>query len=105
MSRSYKKFPLIKCETSCKWGKGQANRRIRRLPITEDIPNGRAYKNYYCSWDICDYKCIEFKSDIIKKWYATQKDRANGVHNYTNCADESTLEEELVLWKKSYINK
>lgn len=102
MSRSYKKYPLIKCETSCKFGKRQANKCIRNLPINEDIPNGRAYKKYYCSWNICDYKCVEFKEWVIQKWYANQKDKLYGVRNYTHYADEPTLEEELNLWKKSY---
>ncbi len=41
MSRSYKHFGFCKGKESSKWGKRQANKKVRR---TEDIPNGKAYK-------------------------------------------------------------
>lgn len=53
MGKSYKKFPFCKCEDSCKWGKKQANRRVRRYK--GELGNGREYKKLYNSWDICDY--------------------------------------------------
>lgn len=57
MSRSYRKFPLCKCERSCKWGKKQANKRVRRYK--GEISNGRNYKKLYESWEICDYAFSE----------------------------------------------
>ena len=105
MSRSYKKYPLVKCERSCKFGKRQANKKIRSLPVSEDIPKGTGYKKYYQSYDICDYQFVEFKEWVIEKWYSRQKDNLYGVRNYTHWTDENTLEEELSLWKRSYLNK
>ena len=56
MSRSRKKYPFCKCEKSCKKGKKIANHKIRNLSkMNEEIPNGKAYKKFFCSWDICDY--------------------------------------------------
>ena len=56
MSRSRKKHPFCKCEKSCKKGKKIANHKIRNLSkMNEEIPNGKAYKKFFCSWDICDY--------------------------------------------------
>ena len=56
MSKSYKEYPFCKCEKSCKKGKKIANHKIRNLSkMNEEIPNGKAYKKFFCSWDICDY--------------------------------------------------
>lgn len=54
MSRSYKKNPW--CKDYNRGSKTLANRTIRHGKKTKDIPNGRAYQKYTCSWDICDYK-------------------------------------------------
>ena len=40
--------------------KNYANRVVRK---SKDVPNGKAYKRFFCSYDICDYK-----------WYADIKD-------------------------------
>ena len=105
MSRSYRKYPQLKCERSCKWGKRQANKKIRNLPITEDLPKGGGYKKYFEQWDICDYTCTMFKEWVIDKWHARQKDNQYNVKNFTHWANEKTLEEELALWKKDYLCK
>ena len=118
MSRSHKHSPICNDgkRGSTKNTKSIANRMVRRRdnrivkgylyqdPIYRDeiVLDGKAYKKYYCSWNICDYKCVEFKEWVIQKWYANQKDKLYGVRNYTHYADEPTLEEELNLWKKSY---
>ena len=57
MSRSYKHIGFCKCEKSCKIGKKFANRKVRNYK--GEIPNGKAYKKIYNSWDICDYYNIE----------------------------------------------
>lgn len=105
MSRSYRKYPRVKCERSCKFGKNQANRRIRRIPVDVDIPQHRQFKKLYQSCDICDYAFTEFKDWVITKWNSAQKDKANGVRNHTHWATEETLDEELALWKKYYFYK
>lgn len=53
MSRSYKNYPFVKCERSCKVGKKFANKKVRRFQ--GKIPNGSFYQKLYNSWDICDY--------------------------------------------------
>ena len=58
LSRSYKKYPSCKCEKSCKFGKKQANRKVRHF--LQDIPSGGSYKKLYDSWDICDFKVVYF---------------------------------------------
>lgn len=58
MSRSYKKFPLSKCEHSCKVGKKIANNKVRAyLKSGKEVSNRKQYKKIYNSWDICDHKC------------------------------------------------
>ena len=61
LSRSYKKYPCCKDERSCKNGQRFANKTIRQY--NDVIPNGKAYKRLYCSWDICDYKFVAFTKD------------------------------------------
>lgn len=56
MSRSYKKFPFVKCEKSCKKGKKWANKKVRTyLKRGCELSDGSAYQKVFCSWDICDY--------------------------------------------------
>jgi len=52
MSRSYKKQGWIVDQTSKRFGKRLANRRVRRTP---DVPSGRSYRKFYESYDVCDY--------------------------------------------------
>lgn len=64
MSRSYRKNLWITQEGKAKaYFKNQANRKIRR---TEDVPDGRAFKKYYCSYDISDY-C--YSADGCEPWW------------------------------------
>lgn len=105
MSKSRRKFPIVKCEDSCKIGKKFANRRVRRYK--GDIPKGKGYKRLYCSWDICDYYFSVSEEDIKRQWYAKQKALAQGVDDWTLGTNYSdmTLEEALIEWKKTYLNK
>ena len=73
MSRSFKKTPIIKYAPSSKRGgaklaKRNANSRIRML---DEVPNGSAYKRYFCQWNI---------HDVISRW--TWKDE---VARYYRC--------------------
>jgi hypothetical protein len=51
MSRSRKKHPIVKDRNP--GSKRIANRKVRRIP---DVPNGKAYRKVYCSWNICDWR-------------------------------------------------
>ena len=58
MSRSYKKYAILKEFESCKFGKRQANKRVRHYKGF--LANGRSYKKVFDTWNICDYKYISF---------------------------------------------
>lgn len=89
MSRSYKKHPRVKDKTN-KNMKKFANKKVRH---TEDIPNGKAYKKVFESWEISDYNWIWTKEEAIEQY---------------NRADENSwikkryknLEDYLKYWEK-----
>ena len=73
MSRSRKKYPLIKCGGNRSFKK-IFNRRFRRNKDL-DFPSGNAYRKVNESWDVCDIVMGYFKSKEIpdedrKYWYA-----------------------------------
>ena len=67
MSRSFKKHPWVTDHhvKSSKESKKFANKAVRNK---EDLPNGKAYKKVYESWDICDYKYIWTWKEAKKQW-------------------------------------
>lgn len=117
MSRSYRKFPLFKMtlwggshSRSMKAGKRYANRKIRRKlnrnPELE-ISNGRYYRHLGLdSWDLWEYQHYMTERDVINRWEIKQKWKASNtcVHRYFYDYD-STLEEDIQDWKKSYVRK
>ena len=57
MSRSYKKNLILKDSGSYhRFCKNQANRKIRRTP---EVPDGKAYRKFYCSYNITDW-CMRY---------------------------------------------
>lgn len=89
MSRSYKKYPIVK-DPANKGMKRFANKKVRH---TKDIPNGKAYKKVFESWEISDY-C----------WIWT---REEAINNYKQASANSwirkhfkTLEDYLKYWEK-----
>ena len=89
MSRSYKKFPIVK-DPANKGMKRFANKKVRH---TKNIPNGKAYKKVFESWEISDY-C----------WIWT---REEAINNYKQASENSwirkhfkTLEDYLKYWEK-----
>lgn len=66
MSRSVKKISCFKNEESCKFGQRRANKKVRHY--CDNIPKGGHYKKIFNSWDICDYKFIDFEAtDYVDK--------------------------------------
>jgi hypothetical protein len=65
MSRSYQKT----AGWTDKWRtknfiKRYANKKVRK---TKDIPNGKAFKKLYESYDICDYKFLFYsKKEVLE---------------------------------------
>jgi len=55
MSRSKRKNPVIteQQSRSAKLEKRFASKAVRNA---NDVPNGKAYRKYFCSWNISDYK-------------------------------------------------
>ena len=63
MSRSYKKAVFQCC--GCKDLKKTANAKVRQM---KDVPNGMKYKQFYESWNICDYHADgRFNGDLWRK--------------------------------------
>lgn len=80
MSRSYKhrKNAVIHFkERNSRFGKRQASSAVRRAV---DVPKGRQYRKFYCSWNICDYEWTEKKytrDEFRRKWFDTAHYNAN----------------------------
>lgn len=108
MSRSYRKFPKIKCgfsNHSCKYGKRRANKKVRNyLKSGKDVSNGSSYKRIFPSSEISDYFFVQFKKWTIKEWYDDQYEIINGVSPWKEKYN-NTLEEELSEWYKRYKSK
>lgn len=106
MSRSYKKFPHVRAYygKSGKFRRNQANRKIRRLPIDYDLPNGRGFKKLNETCEIWDYAFTQFKEWEIQDWEKEETDIINEVHSWKK-KYHTTLEETLANWKKTYICK
>lgn len=60
MARSFKHYPCIKEHSrgGTKYVKRFASKIIRNLPLQVSIENGGAYKKFYESWFIHDYRFI-----------------------------------------------
>ena len=107
MSRSYKKFPQFRDNLwgkSLKEGKRYNNRKIRRKikNIDIDVGNGSDYKRLGLdSWDLWEYKSYKTKQDVINEWEQDQLEIINGVSSWKSKYN-TTLEEDLIHWKKSY---
>lgn len=57
MSRSYREpwYTIGYGSNGRKWAKRYANRVVRN---SMDVPNGKAYRKYSESWDICDFRWV-----------------------------------------------
>jgi hypothetical protein len=65
MSRSYKKHPFCAQQNgSRKFYKRYANKVVRN---TLDVPNGKAYRKCYETWDIFDYRSYS-SPQRINEW-------------------------------------
>jgi len=85
MSRSEKKVPIIKYGGYGKYGKHWANKRVRKVELSD----GNNYRKIYESWDIFDCKNNLYRTDKI--------DGIPKCH-YTN--NTMTIEEIMEYWRK-----
>ena len=106
MSRSYKKFPHVRAyySKSGKWARNKANRKIRHLPISYDLPNGRSFKKLNETCEIWDYAFTQFKEWEIQDWKKETIEIVNGVRTWKK-KYYTSLEERLIDWKKTYLSK
>jgi len=94
MSRSYKHTPVYSdySRKTTRYMKRLASHKIRR---SVNIPNGKAYRKFYPSWDIHDYITYWPQSDAIERY-----------NQYYGLYGNQTLEEYLnKVWKKYYFRK
>ena len=62
MSRSYKYTPVATEQSKSKrFHKNLANRKIRKLPVYQDLNDGSDYRRQYDSYMICDFRIYRDK--------------------------------------------
>ena len=89
MSRSYKKHNIVKDKVS-KDMKKFANKKVRHR---KDIPNGKAYRKVFESYDIHDQIDYWSRAQAIIKWETADPD------SWLRRRFE-TLEKYLIYWEK-----
>lgn len=89
MSRSFKKSNWVK-DSNNKNMKRFANKKVRH---SKDIPSGKAYKKYFCSYEISDYKWIWTRQEAIQEYN-------KGLRSKYLRDRFATLEEYLKYWEK-----
>lgn len=65
MSRSRKK--IAGCKDRNPFMKNVANRKIRRISVEEEIPNGKKYRLYTNPWDICDWAWFLYTESEVRR--------------------------------------
>ena len=101
MSRSYKhrKCAVVHFkQQNSKIGKRQASVTVRKAA---DVPNGKQYKKYYCSWNISDYAWLVKKytrDEFRRKWFDTSHFHPDsGTHD-----DFAFYRTKFRNWKEAY---
>lgn len=103
MSRSYKKEPVIKyAPRDGKWGRNQANRRVRRS--NQDLSDGCEYKRLYDAWNIHDCRSRLTLKDQLRRWEKLEV-WYPGVSNVSHNWCGKTREDAILNWKKEYVFK
>lgn len=104
MSRSYKKFPVLKdySRNSTKFAKRQASKAFRKkIGSEESMPARPQHKKYTSSYNIFDYITRMTRSEAIEWYYYRINER------YGELFQKSfpTLESWLNYWAKCYRRK
>ena len=92
MSKSYKKTP---CYKDCNKGMKTTANRVLRHTTFDEIPNGNAYRKFFCSYDISDYKFMNTFLEYVY-WFKRREDRE---------PNPEELKKLYTEWKKFYICK
>lgn len=105
MSRSYKKHPWITdhhVKTSSEMKKF-ANKKVRH---TKDLPNGKAFKKVFESYNLCDFKFFQTKEEAIAEYEETLSDvKLDEDYREEFLKEYPTLKAWLWGWKKDYLKK
>ncbi len=106
MSRSYRKFPVIKDRTRNSKDRQKpktfANRAVRRY---KEVPAGKScfFKKVYCSWFISDYRFITVPDE---KEFKRQWENFNHFRmGYSRIRHSDDYRKDFYQWKKYYIMK
>lgn len=106
MSKSFKKTPIVKdWNTSTKYRKQQANRRVRR---TKNVPNGKAYRRYTNPYDIYEDVSRYSIHDWRVAYESILKEFERGVFNhYRTPWTREDIERSYGIedWMKCYLRK
>lgn len=101
MSRSYKKNPIYTDgrTPTPKKSKKYANKKVKH---TSNLPNGKAYKKVYESYDIHDY-VSRWTWEEAKEWYL----RKSQIEEWTHYLKKQypTLKLFYRYWKKTFKSK
>ena len=73
MSRSYKKNPYLTDNSTSKFGKKLANKRVR-MKLKNKLLQNSDYKKLTESYEICDFKFFSTRQDALNWYYAHQDD-------------------------------
>lgn len=101
MSRSYKhrKSAVVHIkDKNNKFCKRQAAAAVRRA---DDVPDGKQYRKYYCSWNISDYSWTEKKytrEEFRRKWFDTAHHNADKWGRY----EFVYYREKYRTWREAY---
>jgi hypothetical protein len=98
MSKSFKKHPV--CTDSHRDStsiKRVANKAVRQC--NGSIPNGRAYRKLFCSWNICDYK---FRNSLEE--FISLRESFSFKYEGRGLTDQE-ITEETRYWYRVYKNK
>lgn len=118
MSRSYKKTPILKDRT--RGMKNCANRKVRKSAL--DLPDGRAYRKVFPSYDICDWSFRrtkeEYRDEVVEAFLRSKHESGKYYYGFYGLEDVKDLEdfENLTIheinrkinynhWRKHYYSK
>lgn len=92
MSRSYKKYPVVRQENA---DKRMTNRCVRRVGLDEDIPSGGIYKKYNKGDSDYSYRWTE--EEAIANYYGKRSRYLQRKY--------PTLEDYLIWYRKNTLGK
>lgn len=104
MARSVKKHPVLHyAPKSGRYGKTQANRRVRRHQGA--MSDGKFYRKLYCSWNIHDCCSRTTLNEHLERWGDWMSFCEDRGYDWKGGYYGDTLQGAINVWKRSYIRK